>query len=181
MDINQVAATTISDRSDGFYSLKLDEKKDYGIEITAQGYLVYLDILEVEKDSESNEFFRNFLLKPIEVGEKIILKNIFFEFGKAVLTSDSYIELGRVLKLMTTNPGLRIEISGHSDNVGSYAYNQKLSEQRAKAVVDYLVGLGIESTRLEYTGYASSQPVATNDTEEGRAKNRRVEFKILSK
>jgi len=181
MDINQVAATTISDRSDGFYSLKLDEKKDYGIEITAQGYLVYLDILEVEKDSESNEFFRNFLLKPIEVGEKIILKNIFFEFGKAVLTSDSYIELGRVLKLMSTNPGLRIEISGHSDNVGSYAYNQKLSEQRAKAVVDYLVGLGIDFARLEYKGYASSQPVATNDTEEGRAKNRRVEFKILSK
>ena len=181
MDINQVAATTISDRSDGFYSLKLDEKKDYGIEITAQGYLVYLDILEVEKDSESNEFFRNFLLKPIEVGEKIILKNIFFEFGKAVLTSDSYIELGRVLKLMSTNPGLRIEISGHSDNVGSYAYNQKLSEQRAKAVVDYLVGLGIDFARLEYKGYASSQPVATNDTKEGRAKNRRVEFKILSK
>ena len=181
MDINQVAATTISDRSDGFYSLKLDEKKDYGIEITAQGYLVYLDILEVEEDSESNEFFRNFLLKPIEVGEKVILKNIFFEFGKAVLTSDSYIEMGRVLKLMSTNPGLRIEISGHSDNIGSYAYNQKLSEQRAKAVVDYLVDLGIDSARLEYTGYASSQPVATNNTEEGRAQNRRVEFKILSK
>ncbi|NQU80936.1 MAG: OmpA family protein [Bacteroidetes bacterium] len=181
MDINQVAVTTISNRSDGFYSLKLDEKKDYGIEITAQGYLVYFDILEVEEDTESNEFFRNFLLKPIEVGEKVILKNIFFEFGKAVLTSDSYIELGRVLKLMSTNPGLRIEISGHSDNVGSYAYNQKLSEQRAKAVVDYLVDLGIDSARLEYTGYASSQPVATNDTEEGRAQNRRVEFKILSK
>jgi outer membrane protein OmpA-like peptidoglycan-associated protein/tetratricopeptide (TPR) repeat protein len=181
MDINQVVATTISDRNDGYYSVKLKEKKDYGIEITAQGYLVYLDILEVEEDSESNEFFRNFLLKPIEVGEKIILKNIFFEFGKAVLTSDSYIELGSVLKLMSTNPGLRIEISGHSDNVGSYAFNQKLSEQRAKAVVDYLVGLGIEPARLEYAGYASSQPVANNDTEEGRAQNRRVEFKILSK
>jgi outer membrane protein OmpA-like peptidoglycan-associated protein len=181
MDINQVVATTISDRSDGYYSVKLKEKKDYGIEITAQGYLVFLDILEVEEDSESNDFFRNFLLKPIEVGEKIILKNIFFEFSKAVLTSDSYIELGSVLKLMSTNPGLRIEISGHSDNVGSYAFNQKLSEQRAKAVVDYLVGLGIDSARLEYTGYASSQPVATNDTEEGRAKNRRVEFMILSK
>ncbi|MCK5839531.1 MAG: OmpA family protein, partial [Bacteroidales bacterium] len=181
MDINQVAATTISNRTDGFYSLKLSEKKDYGIEITAQGFLVYLDILEVDEGSESDEMFRNFLLKPIEVGEKVILKNIFFEFGKAVLTSDSYIELGRVLKLMSTNPGLRIEISGHSDNVGSYAYNQKLSEQRAKAVVDYLVSLGIDPDRLEYVGYASSQPVATNDTEEGRAKNRRVEFKILSK
>ena len=181
MDINQVVATTISDRSDGYYSVKLKEKKDYGIEITAQGYLVYLDILEVEEESESNELFHNFLLKPIEVGEKVILKNIFFEFGKAVLTSDSYIELGRVLKLMSTNPGLRIEISGHSDNIGSYAYNLKLSEQRAKAVVDYLVGLGIDAARLEYAGYASSQPVANNDTEEGRAQNRRVEFKILSK
>ncbi|MBE9510660.1 MAG: OmpA family protein [Bacteroidetes bacterium] len=181
MDINQVVATTISDRSDGFYSVKLGEKKDYGIEITAQGYLVYLDILEVEEDLGSNEFFRNFLLKPIEVGEKVILKNIFFEFSKAVLTSDSYIELGRILKLMSTNPGLRIEISGHSDNIGSYAYNQKLSEQRAKTVVDYLVGLGIDPARLEYAGYASSQPVASNDTEEGRAQNRRVEFKILSK
>ena len=181
MDINQVVATTISGRIDGSYSLKLGEMKDYGIEITAQGYLVFLDILEVEGDSESNEFFRNFLLKPIEVGEKVILKNIFFEFSKAVLTSESYIELGTVLKLMSTNPGLRIEISGHSDNVGSYAYNQTLSERRAKAVVDYLVGLGVDPARLEYAGYASSQPVANNNTEEGRAQNRRVEFKILSK
>lgn len=181
MDVNQVIATTVSNRSDGYYSIKLKKKKDFGIEITAQGYFVYLDIIEVEKDSESNEIFQNFLLKPIEVGVKIVLKNIFFEFGKAVITPDSYAELGSVLKLLNTNPELRIEISGHTDNVGSYAYNQKLSGQRAKAVVDYLAGLGIDIARLEYVGYASSQPVATNDTEEGRAQNRRVEFKILSK
>lgn len=73
------------------------------------------------------------------------------------------------------------EISGHTDNVGSYRANQRLSEARAKSVVDYLVNQGIDSGRLEYKGYSFTQPVADNNTEEGRAQNRRVEFKVLSK
>ena len=127
------------------------------------------------------ELIKDFSLQKVKVGEKVILKNIFFELNKATLTAESYEELGRVLKLLETNPTIRIEISGHTDNIGSYDVNQRLSEARAKAVVDYLIGNGVEEGRLEYAGYAFSQPVATNDTDYGRSQNRRVEFKILSK
>lgn len=181
MDDNEVVATSISDRDEGDYSIKLKEKKNYGVEITAQGYMLYLDIINIPEDFERKEIIRNFVLKKVKVGEKIILKNIFFETNKAVLTPDSYVELGRVLKLLESNPTLRIEISGHTDNVGSFAVNQRLSEARAKAVVDYLIGQEVNESRLEYAGYAFSQPIAPNDTPDGRAKNRRVEFKILSK
>jgi outer membrane protein OmpA-like peptidoglycan-associated protein len=181
MDLNNVIATSISEKENGNYSIKLDERKNYGVEITAQGYMLFLDIIDIPEDLETKEIIRNFVLKKVKVGETIILKNIFFETNKAVLTPESYVELGRVLKLLESNPTLRIEISGHTDNVGSYEVNQRLSEARAKAVVDFLVGSGTDSSRLEYAGYAFSQPVAPNNTPEGRAQNRRVEFKILSK
>ena len=181
MDLNEVIATSISSRENGTYSIRLEEKKDYGVEITCQGYMVFLDIIGIPSDSEESEFIKDFTLQKVRVGEKVILKNIFFELNKATLTPASYEELGRVLKLLESNPTLRIEISGHTDNIGSYQVNQRLSEARAKAVVDYLVGNGVDASRLEYAGYAFSQPVATNDTDEGRAQNRRVEFKILSK
>jgi len=181
MDINDVIATSISDKESGSYSIRLEEKKNYGVEITSQGYMVFLDIINIPPDTEASEMISNFGLQKVKVGEKVILRNIFFELNKATLTPASYEELGRVLKLLESNPTLRIEISGHTDNVGSFQVNQRLSEARAKAVIDYLVGNGIEPDRLEYAGYAFSRPVATNDTAEGRAQNRRVEFEILSK
>ncbi len=181
MDINDVVATSISDKDSGSYSIRLEEKKNYGVEITSQGYMVFLDIIDISPDTEASEMTRNFALQKVKVGEKVILKNIFFELNKATLTPASYEELGRVLKLLESNPTLRIEISGHTDNVGSFQVNERLSEARAKAVVDYLIGNGIDADRLEYAGYAFSRPVATNDTAEGRAQNRRVEFEILSK
>jgi len=181
LDINDIIATSISDKESGNYSIRLKEKKNYGIEITSQGYMLFLDIVSIPSDYEESELNRNFSLQKVKVGEKVILKNIFFELNKATLTSASYVELGRVLKLLESNPTVRIEVSGHTDNVGSYEVNQRLSEARAKAVVDYLIENGIDSARLEYAGYAFSQPVATNDTDDGRAQNRRVEFEILSK
>ena len=111
----------------------------------------------------------------------MILKNIFFEFGKSTLKSESYIQLDNVVLLMQSTPGLRIEISGHTDNVGSAKTNQKLSEDRSRAVVDYLVSRGVELARLEYKGYGFSQPVASNSTADGRSQNRRVEFKFTGK
>ncbi len=181
LDINDIIATSISDKESGSYSIRLEEKKNYGVEILSQGYMVFLDIINISPDTEASEFVNNFVLQKVKVGEKVILKNIFFELNKATLTPASYEELGRVLKLLESNPTLRIEVSGHTDNVGSFQVNQRLSEARAKAVVDYLIGNGIEPDRLEYAGYAFSRPVATNDTAEGRAQNRRVEFEILSK
>ena len=124
---------------------------------------------------------KDFYLQKIEVGSKVVLDNIYFETGKSILTENSYDALDQVVKFLENNNTVRLEISGHTDNTGSYSINMRLSTERAKAVVDYLVEQGIGDSRLEYKGYADSEPVAGNDTEEGREQNSRVEFKVLSK
>jgi outer membrane protein OmpA-like peptidoglycan-associated protein len=179
-EISRIVATTTSD-STGSYFIRIPKPKRYGIEIVARNYMLNLDVIDLTSESYHREILRDFSLEPIEIGASMILKNIFFEFGKSTLKPESYIQLDNVALLMQSTPGLRIEISGHTDNVGSAKANQKLSEDRSKAVVDYLVSRGIEINRLEYKGYGLSQPVASNNTAEGRSQNRRVEFKIIGK
>jgi len=111
----------------------------------------------------------------------MVLNNIFFDFNKSTLRDESIAELERLTKLLDEIPTLKIEVSGHTDNIGSASYNQNLSENRAKAVVNYLTRKGIDVNRLIFKGYGFNQPVATNDTEEGRQQNRRTEFKVLEK
>lgn len=114
------------------------------------------------------------------VGSTFVLKDIFFEFDKSILLQQSYFELLKLRILLEKHPKMCLEIRGHTDNKGSASYNQRLSENRAKAVADYLISKGISEKRIQYHGYGKSMPVDDNDTEEGRANNRRVEFKILS-
>ena len=114
------------------------------------------------------------------VGGTFVLKEIFFEFDKSTLLQQSYFELMKLMTLLETYPEMQIEIGGHTDGKGSDGYNLRLSENRAKAVVDFLVSKGIDIKRLKYKGYGKSMPVASNDTDEGRALNRRVEFRILA-
>lgn len=178
--LSKVVATAISDTG-GNYSVKVPAAKQYGVEIVARGYLLFLDAIDLKGESYMKDYIKDFQLERVEVGAKVILKNIFFEFGKATLKPESYAELDNVVKLLQSNEGVRLEISGHTDNVGTLKTNMKLSEDRAKAVVEYLIGRGIASNRLEYKGYAFTQPVAPNTTDAGRAQNRRVEFKVLSK
>lgn len=113
------------------------------------------------------------------VGNTITLENIFFEFDKSTLLADSETELDKLVDILSDYPHLKIEISGHTDNVGSDEYNQKLSESRAKSVVDYLIDENVSADRLSYKGYGSSQPITSNQTETGRAKNRRVNFTVI--
>lgn len=117
----------------------------------------------------------------LEVGESITLRNVFFQTGKYALLDISIVELDKVVEMMRQHPTMKIELGGHTDNVGSEAANQKLSEQRAKAVYDYLVNHGVDKGRLTYKGYGQSQPVADNNTEEGRRENRRTVFTIIEK
>lgn len=114
------------------------------------------------------------------VGGTFIMHDIFFEFDKSTLLQQSYFELMRLTSLLETYPKMRIEIRGHTDAKGADSYNLRLSENRAKAVADYLISKGVDAKRIRYKGYGKSQPIDSNDTEEGRAKNRRVEFKILA-
>ena len=117
----------------------------------------------------------------LEVGESITLKNVFFQTGKYTLLDVSIVELDKVVEMMQKHPNMRIELGGHTDNVGRPEANQKLSEQRAKAVYDYLVKKGISADRLTYKGYGQTEPVADNTTPEGRRQNRRTVFTILEK
>jgi len=122
---------------------------------------------------------------PVEVfieravpGEVLVLRKIFFANNCVKLKPESVTELNRLVQAMRANPSVRVEIAGHTDCVGTLRHNQWLSEERAKAVRDYLIQNGIAANRLQYTGYNYSRPIATNSTPEGRARNRRVEIKI---
>ncbi len=180
VDVSKVIATTLSNDS-GYYNASLPKAKAYGIEIIARDYLFYLDILDISGESSVDVIARSFGLDPIEVGARVVLKNIFFELNKATLKPESFAQLEQVLQFLNGNPSVRMEISGHTDNTGSLRLNTRLSQARAQAVVDYLLERGITDDRLDAKGYAFSQAIAPNNTAEGRAKNRRVEFKILSK
>jgi outer membrane protein OmpA-like peptidoglycan-associated protein len=179
-DLSRVVATTVSNDT-GYYRASLPSGKAYGVEIVAKDYMFYLDIVDLSGKASDEEVHRDFPLEKVEVGATVVLENIFFETGKSTLKPESFPQLEQVLKFLNSNPGVRMEISGHTDNTGSLKLNTRLSQSRAQAVVDYLVEHGIDAARLDAKGYAFSQPIASNDTAEGRARNRRVEFKILSK
>ncbi|MBL7861886.1 MAG: OmpA family protein, partial [Cyclobacteriaceae bacterium] len=115
----------------------------------------------------------------IEKGAKVVLNNIFFETGKATLTSQSRLELEKAMELLRVNTSMVIEVGGHTDNVGDDGFNMKLSHDRARSVRDYLVNGGVSSDRVQAKGYGELNPVATNESEDGRKANRRTEFIIL--
>ncbi|MGD0581338.1 MAG: OmpA family protein [Bacteroidales bacterium] len=178
-DAGGVIATTASSDGDGSYSVKLTGKKSYTIDIRATGYLSDIKKITIPGTFTDEYLTLNEKLSRAKVGKKVVMKNIFFELGKSVLTTSSFDELDRLVKVLEDNPGMKIEISGHTDNSGSQIVNAKLSTERARAVVDYIVKKGIDRARLSYVGYGADQPVADNSTAAGRSKNRRVEFKIL--
>jgi outer membrane protein OmpA-like peptidoglycan-associated protein len=130
-----------------------------------------------KKDNSPNVL--TIALNPLEAGTKFELRNVFFETGKFELKPESKTELELVVAMLNQNPSMRIQVSGHTDNVGAEANNKLLSENRAKSVVEYLVKSGIDATRLTSKGFGSSQPIMSNDTPEGKAKNRRTEIEIL--
>lgn len=142
---------------------------------------IHLECIDYPEEEVTDNPSNEKTTLPIVVGSTIVLKDIYFEFDKNTLLQQSYKELVRLIDLLRENPKMKIEIQGHTDNQGSASYNQRLSEQRAKAVVDYLVRHGIEAKRLSYKGYGKESPIADNATEEGRATNRRVAFKVISK
>jgi len=145
---------------------------------SADGYLNSYDSVQV-KSTEITPVIRNIVLTPIEVGLTVRLKNIYFDFDKTTLKSESFVELNKVVDFLKRNGNVAIEIAGHTDSKGSDTYNLNLSQGRSQSVVDYLIGQGIDTSRLQAQGYGESKPIDSNDTDEGRANNRRVEFTVL--
>ena len=178
---NEVIAKFNSNSTTGKYLVSLPSGTNYGVNIQAEGYLFESFSFDLAKsDAAYQEVIRDVQLNKLKAGTKVILKNIFFDFDKATLRKESFGELARLVQIMNQYPNLKIEIGGHTDGKGSDEYNNRLSKERSSAVVDYLIEKGIQRDRLTFKGYGKSQPIATNETEEGRQENRRVEFKIIS-
>lgn len=167
-----------SDSINGGYLVVLTEGHEYALHVKKDGYFFH----SLHFDYRSGEFdplVLDVYLKPITKKEPVVLSNIFFESGKYELQDKSFIELDRFVELLKEHPELRLEISGHTDNVGSESANKILSLNRAKAVYNYLLSKGLSSKRFTSKGYGSIHSIGDNNNEEGRAKNRRIEFKLL--
>jgi outer membrane protein OmpA-like peptidoglycan-associated protein len=175
----KIVVTSRSDPANGEFLLILPLNKDYALNVSKEGYLFYSDHFSLSgKGNSFDPITKEVPLQPVKVGETVVLKNIFFDTDKYDLKPESRTELEKLAALLKNNPKMKIEISGHTDIVGTPEYNQKLSENRAKAVYDYLVANGIVAGRLTYAGYGLTRPIDTNDTDPGRANNRRTEFSI---
>ena len=164
----------------GNYLTTLPIGKDYAFNVNRKGYLFYSDNFLLGSRSPDSIYEKNIALSPIEKDASVVLRNIFFETNQYKLKTESITELDKLVQLLNENPTLKIEISGHTDSIGKAPDNLKLSQSRAKAVVDYLISRKIQATRLTSKGLGSARPVSPNKTEEGRALNRRTEMRVVS-
>ena len=164
--------------SNGEYQIILPYGERYGYLAEADNFVAISANINLTQQEEYKEIKQDLYLVPIEVGSRVTINNIFFDFDKATLRNESYPELNRLLEFMNNYPNVRIHIQGHTDSVGAEDYNQQLSKRRADAVARFLRVNGVNTDRLIVEGKGESTPIANNDTPEGRQQNRRVEFEI---
>ncbi|MBC7903035.1 MAG: OmpA family protein [Gemmatimonadaceae bacterium] len=171
----------VSSAMDGSFKIVLPYDKNYSIRATADKFFAISENLNLDSLVKVGykEIHKDLYLAPIEIGQVVRLNNVFFDFDKWDLRSESFVELDRVVVLLKENPAIEIEMSAHTDNRGSDEYNIKLSDNRAKSVREYILSKGIAASRIVSQGYGETKPVAPNDTDENRQLNRRVEFTIL--
>ena len=175
---NKLISIIRSEEGTGKFKIPVTDFGRYILEVRKEGYLYSSQEFIIPSSTERQVIEKEVLLDKIKVNKAIILKNIFFDTGKSTLKPESMVEIERIYRLMIDNPTMEIEISGHTDNVGSAATNKTLSLNRAAVVVKTLVGMGIEASRMTSAGYGFEKPVAPNTTPDGRAQNRRTEFKV---
>ena len=175
------AGNAISNPADGAFKIVLPFDKNYLIRASADKFFAQSENLNLDSLVKAGylEIHKDLYLVPIEVGQVVRLNNVFFDFDKWTLRPESFFELNRVVQLLNENPSITIEMSAHTDSRGSDEYNFKLSDNRARSVMEYILSKGISTERITSKGYGETVPVATNETDEGRQFNRRVEFKII--
>jgi outer membrane protein OmpA-like peptidoglycan-associated protein/tetratricopeptide (TPR) repeat protein len=180
LSTSKSCAEAWSDKASGSFLLVLPTEKNYALNVSKDGYLFYSDnFFLTGTNSQAKPFIKNIPLKPIKIGETVVLKNIFFDTDKYILKDESLAELQKLIGFLQKNPGLKIEITGHTDNAGTAEHNLELSRNRASAVYTFLIGHDIAKNRLTFAGYGFTQPIDVNTTEQGRANNRRTEFKVV--
>jgi len=179
-DTKEMISKTVTTQGTAKIKISAEPKKYYFV-VHAEGYISGEQPMDIDQLMINRDTTISISISPIEVGQTIRLNHIFFETGKTALLEESFIELDVLTEVLQENPNMEILITGHTDNKGQPKANQKLSEGRVKSVDAYLIGKGIDTKRLKYKGMGSAKPVADNKSEEGRSKNRRVEFQILKK
>lgn len=172
--------TLKSDPKTGTYKIILPQGEVYGFYASRDGFYPVSENIDLKSLEKYTEIEKDLYLAPLESGETIRLNNLFFDFSKAEIREQSLPELDRLVKALEQNPAMKIEVSGHTDNVGAENSNQKLSEKRAESVKKYLTSQKIAPERIRVKGYGEAKPLANNSTEEGRQQNRRVEIEILN-
>lgn len=176
-DINYRAFEVTKEASRYEFS-NMQRAKRFYLEAKAKGY--FSERVMVEGNDSASLFTQDFYLKPSSLGSSVVLDNIRFDFNKASIHPESFPELNMLITFMQEHRNYHIEIAGHTDNAGIEEHNQKLSEMRAQSIVNYLAEHGfVNRKRMTHVGYGSTQPIASNDTDEGKSKNRRVEMKIV--
>jgi OmpA-OmpF porin, OOP family len=175
----QVIDSVQSFSSTGLYRMTLPKGQVYTFTTSAKGYLSANDVLDLGKTSGGQKVTKDIYLTPIAVGDKIVLKNIYFEVSKSDLLHASYAELNKLVSMMHDNPLMVIRLEGHTDVVGDPEANLELSQDRVEACQAYLVKQGIQSARIEAKGYGDTRPIVKKGTDEERKVNRRVEFVVL--
>ncbi len=178
---NKELGIATSNPVDGSYKIVLPAGVAYSFLAQKETFYAVSENIDLKKLDKYQEIKRDLYLSPIEVGQTVRLNNLFFDTNKFALRDESKAELDRLITILKDNPAMNIQIEGHTDNVGQDAANLVLSTNRAKAVVTYLISKGIDATRLKSKGYGKAKPIAANTTDEGRQRNRRVEFVILKK
>ncbi len=175
----KLATGAYSDPTTGEFLVCLPSGRSYALNAGSEGYLFFSQNYDVASGTPKEPITLNVPLSPITTGSVIALRNIFFNTASYELLPTSNAELEKLVQLLNANPTLRIELGGHTDDVGADAANMSLSDNRAKAVRDFVVAKGIDATRIAAKGYGETKPTAANDTEEGRAQNRRTEVTVL--
>ena len=176
---NELISVVSSDSVLGEYMMILTEGTEYALYVERPGYIFESRNFNLPQGSEQKPVIMDFLLRKSESGAVTTLNNIFFETDSYALLDRSKTELDKVVEFLNNSHDMKIEISGHTDDVGTEAYNEELSMNRAEAVYLYLLDKGILEESMTYQGYGESRPAVPNDSEENRSKNRRIEFKIL--
>lgn len=180
LDTGDLVHVFWSDSVKGNYFSVLTEGGLYGLYVESPGYLFETKTFDYVDVSDPEPVIQDFFMKPVREGATTVLNNIFFEFDSYELKKSSFTELEKVVKFLQQNPEIHIEIRGHTDNLGDAAYNQKLSGKRAQAVYHHLIKAGVDPERITYKGYGEEKPVASNEEENGRSLNRRIEFRITN-
>jgi len=180
LETGEKIISSVSSRDKGDFLVCIPTDKNYALNVSCDGYMFFSENFSFIVDANTPKpYVKDIPLQPIKEGEKIILKNVFFETGAFALKPESKAELNILVGFMNQHPGMQIEVSGHTDDVGTEESNQILSQNRAKSVYDYLISQGVVKTNITYIGYGEKQPVSDNTSEEGKAQNRRTEFKII--